>query len=192
MRGLTILLAAGILGLGVAVGGFFVGDGFLSARLGDRYVTAKGLSEQDVKADLAIWPIRFVVTGNNLEDVRRDLEANADTVRAFLTSHGFGEDEITIDAPSVTDLQAQAYRSGPITNRFIVEQLVKLRSTKVDAVGTANRDAAVLLQRGVILTSDRGPSEPVYVFTGLNDLKTEMVAEATKHARATAAQRPVA
>lgn len=189
MRNLSLLLGAAVLSAGIAGGGYFVGDGFLSGRLADRYVTAKGLSERPVEADLAIWPIRFVVTGNDLQETRLELTADAEAVTRFLRAQGFTEAEISLDAPIVTDRQAQLYGSGRAAGqRFVVEQLIKLRSKDVHKVAEANQIASTLLQAGVVLSSDRGPSRPFYVFTGLNELKTEMVAEATQVARATAEQ----
>lgn len=51
------LAGAGIVALGLAAGGLFVGSGFARMRTSDRYVTVKGISEREVKADLAIWPL---------------------------------------------------------------------------------------------------------------------------------------
>jgi hypothetical protein len=58
--GVMWIVAAAVLALGVAAGGWFIGRGFTEARTGDRYVTVKGVAEREVKADLAIWPMRFV------------------------------------------------------------------------------------------------------------------------------------
>lgn len=81
-------LSALLLGVGVALGGWFVGHGFLQARAADRYVTVKGVAERPVKADLALWPIRFVATGNDLSQVQTEIEQDAQSVTAF--SHGTG------------------------------------------------------------------------------------------------------
>lgn len=183
-----LIVGAALIAVGLAVGGYFVGDGFLSARLGDRYVTVKGLSERPVKADLAIWPISFVVTGNDLGAVYDQLQQDGAIVGNFLKAQGFSDEEIARDAPRVTDKQANSYNSGPIGTRFVVTQRVRLRTEKVDEVESAARKAVVLLERGVILSDDYGATEPVFVFTKLNDLKTDMVQEATEVARATAAQ----
>jgi hypothetical protein len=54
------VLGALLLGTGIAVGGAFVGWGFARGRASDRFVTIKGISEREVKADLALWPLRIV------------------------------------------------------------------------------------------------------------------------------------
>jgi hypothetical protein len=47
------LIAAAILGLGIIIGGYLLGDGLRRARMADRAVTMRGLAERDVVADLA-------------------------------------------------------------------------------------------------------------------------------------------
>ena len=46
-RMLAALLAAAVLGAGVGVGGWFVGEGFKKGRATARFVTGKGLSRPD-------------------------------------------------------------------------------------------------------------------------------------------------
>ena len=85
-RGVLTLAAAAVLAVGVAAAGSFVGDGFMRARLGDRFVTVKGLSEREVKADLALWPIRFVATGDDLGQAQAKIAADARAVADFLAA----------------------------------------------------------------------------------------------------------
>jgi len=178
-----ILLCAIVLAIGLAAAGFFGGQGLVKSRLGDRTVTVKGLSERPVEADLAFWPIRFVVTGNDLATVQGQVKSSIDTVTKFLTAHGFDMTEINVDSPEVTDRQAQMYNSGQVSTRFIINQLVMLRSTKVQQVADANKEANQLVEAGIVLSSDRGFSRPSYVYTKLNDAKTDMIEEALSRAR---------
>ena len=83
----TTLIAIGRLGAallvatGLGVGGWFVGSGFVESRLGVRSVTVKGLAEREVRADLAIWALRFVATGNELGTVRDKVASDEAAVR---------------------------------------------------------------------------------------------------------------
>jgi hypothetical protein len=170
--------------------GWLVGDGFARARLGDRYVTVKGIAEREVKADLALWPLRFVATGNDLEATRGKIARDADAVRHFLARAGMKPEEIGLSSLEVTDLLANPYRSGPVESRFILAQTLLVRTADVDRVGAASQRVAELVEAGVILTSDgaaRG-GWPYYLFTRLVQIKPEMIAEATRNAREAAAQ----
>lgn len=183
MKSMLTLTAALILGLGIALGGYLGGQGLVKSRLGDRSVSVKGLSEREVKADLALWGLRFVVTGNDLAETQAEVKRNAEAVNNFLKSHGFSEDEIELQAPQVTDRLAQMYSSGQFDTRFIIAQQLVLRSTDVDKVAAANRDSSALVEQGVVLSNEYGPVRPSYLFTKIADVKPEMIEEATQRAR---------
>lgn len=186
---MTRLLAALLIGIGLALGGWFVGSGFVKSRLGVRSVTVKGLAERDVRADLALWPLRFVATGNVLADVRAKIVADEAAVRQFVTAAGLKAASVEVTSFEVTDALAQIYRSGPVESRFVVAETLVLRSTDIDGVAALAQRVGELIAAGVVLSNDGGAaSGPVYLFTGLNDAKPEMVAEATRNARASAEQ----
>ena len=63
----SVMLAA----VGILIGGgALVGQGIVNLRAGDRTVTVRGLSEREVKADLAVLPLRFTASGEVLSDVQ--------------------------------------------------------------------------------------------------------------------------
>jgi hypothetical protein len=80
------LAGAATLALGVALGGLFVGSGFARARAADRFVAVKGISEREVRADLAIWPLHLVAADNDLSRAHAQIESSVSRIRAFLAS----------------------------------------------------------------------------------------------------------
>jgi hypothetical protein len=183
------LIAALLLGVGLALGGWFVGSGFVESRLGVRSVTVKGLAEREVRADLAIWALRFVATGNELGAVREKIASDEAAVRKFVEEGGLRDATVDVGGFEVTDALAQIYRSGPIESRFVMAQTLVVRSPDVDGVSALAQRVGELVSAGVVLTSDGGAAGgPVYLFTALNAAKPEMVAEATRNARASAEQ----
>jgi hypothetical protein len=107
-------IAALILAVGLAIAGWLVGAGFREGRADVRYTTVKGLAERAVKANLALWPIRFVATNNDLAAAEARITADTQTVTDFVTRHGIAADGIHLSRLSVNDLYAQAYRSGTV------------------------------------------------------------------------------
>jgi hypothetical protein len=177
---------AALIGFGLILGGYFIGDGFEEGRRNQHFVTVKGLAERIVRADLAIWPLRFTATGNNLADVQAQIDEDVAAIRAFLLERGLPQDALEPQRVEVTDLLAQPYRpEGVGENRFIIAQTMLVRTDRVDLVEALNQETGELVRRGIVLQDTGGPT---YLFTRLNDIKTEMIAEATRAARATAEQ----
>ncbi|HDQ40943.1 MAG TPA: SIMPL domain-containing protein [Desulfonatronum sp.] len=185
---LKTLFAAVLLTIGLALCGWFIGQGFVHSRLDDKFVTVKGVAERTVRADLAIWPMRFVATGNDLTQVHASLDADARKVVEFLLRHGISREAVELQSLEVTDVMAQAYRSGPVESRFILAQTMVARSGNVDTIAQASQRVNELVDAGVVLSAEYGPGGPVYLFTSLNDVKPEMIAEATLNAREAAQQ----
>jgi hypothetical protein len=187
--GIAIGVAGLLVAAGLALAGWFVGQGFLQARAGVRTVTVKGLAERDIKADLAIWPVRFVANGNDLAAVRAKIAADEAAIRGFIEGAGLRDLTVEVTGFEVTDALAQLYRSGPAESRFIVAETLVVRTPDVDGIAGLAQRVGELIAAGVVLSSEGAPaSGPVYLFTRLNEAKPDMVAEATKNARASAEQ----
>lgn len=186
---MTKLIGVIWIGVAIAAGGWFIGHGFARGHETARYVRVKGVAQKNVSADLAIWPVRFVQTGNKLDAVQTALQGNAKTVQGFLTRYGIPAKAIHPGGVSVTDLYAQAYHSGPIKDRYIVSQTVMVRTRDVAAVERADRHLSDLVADQVVLgTQGPGGGKPSYLFTHLSRIKPGMIHEATLHARAAAEQ----
>lgn len=179
---------AAILALGLVLGGFFPGYYYYQAKVDTNSVVVKGLAEMDVKADLAIWNIKFVVTGNNVIKVQQDMEKQKAIVNEFLIKNNIKEEEINIGRLETNDLMANPYRGNNDNGiRFILTQNIMVKSKDVDNIARVLNMSGDLVAQGIIFNQDYG--YPVsYLFTGLNDIKPQMLAEATKNAKEAAAE----
>jgi hypothetical protein len=181
----TYWVSALLLTIGLVVAGYFIGNLQVNAKKYDRYVTVKGLSEREVAADLAVWPINITLTGNDLEELRGRIEAQNQTVSTFFSQQGFSAEEMTRGPVNINDVQANPYNSGATNNRYryMAKSEITLRTTDVPKLQTALTESLNLLSRGILMGS-KNEWEPIeYIFTGLNTLKPEMIEEATKNAR---------
>jgi hypothetical protein len=180
-----------LIGLGLAAGGAMAGTGLARARVADRYVSVKGISERDARADLAIWPLRIVASDNDLAQANVRLEASARTVRQFLARHGLDSASASADVQdfSVTDAYLTVEEGRRPPARYIIREAIVVRSTKPDLVLAASQRVAELVSAGVVLSSgEGGGGGPTFIFSGLNGLKPAMIAEATARAREAAEQ----
>lgn len=180
-----------ILALGVAIGGLFVGSGFARSRGADRYVTVKGVSERDVKADLAIWPLRVVAADNNMIIAHAKLEESVRKVMQFLAAQNVDTLATSLADFQVSDAYTNQYgSSNNAPSRYVINQTIVVRSNDPARVLNASQHVAELVSSGVVLSSGAqyGGGGPTFVFTGLNKLKPAMIGEATARAREGAAQ----
>lgn len=185
----AFILIGVVLALGLVGAGWILGSQIKQTKLGDHYVSVKGLVERTVKSDLAIWSISFRASGDDFKIVLAQGESQKQIVLAFLKKQGVRENEIAINPPNVLDREAQEFGSVQgRQSRYILTQNIIVTSKDVDQIAAANQRIGDLLQEGVILASAQGVggSQLSYKFNGLNSIKPDMITEATKNARAAA------
>jgi hypothetical protein len=187
----TALLRPALLAAGIALAGWFVGNGFVRARAGDRFVTVKGVSERKVQADIAFWPITLSAADNDLHLAQARVNAQVEQVKAFLVRQGLEASGIETARLDVQDAYVNPYQDRTkIASRYIVRQTLMVTSEKPQAVLAASRQVGELVSAGMVLSAGQGQGDegPTFVFTHLNDIKPEMIGEATKRAREGAEQ----
>jgi len=182
------VLAGLAVGMGLCVAGISVGSSIAALPDANRVVTVRGLNEREVNADLGVWPIPLKVADDNVVTGQAALEAQKKTVLAFLKEHGIADDEISIIGQRVTDKLANEYGNNAGGFRYILQATVNVRTANVEAMEKASSDAGALLKDGVTLASDGCNGGPDYSFTKLNDIKPDMLREATANAREAAQQ----
>jgi hypothetical protein len=183
----SAIVSAVVLAVGIAAGGYLAGDGFLKAKLGDRYVTVKGVSEKDVTADLTVWQIPISASSSSVTTAQAKIDGDLGRIRAFLAKYDITDAEIAIGGPQVQDLLARGYSGdrSPNDPRFVVTQALLVQTTKIASVIRASQAVGDLVKEGVVVEWSTGPA---YIFTKLNDVKPAMIAEATREARKAAQQ----
>jgi hypothetical protein len=184
------LVPAIIVAAGLAAAGWFVGQGFVGARTVDRAVTVKGVAEREARADVAIWPLRLSVANDDLGRAQAQMQKSLQEIKAFLARNDLDPAASTLQAFSVRDARANQYGGAQAGDRFVINQTLVVRSTEPEKVRAAAQKVGELVSAGVVLSSgdEYGASGPTYVFTGLNKLKPEMIADATARAREGAEQ----
>ena len=175
-------LAALLIALGLACLGWFIYTGINNLAYRDRQVTVRGLAEKEVMANKVTWPLVVTTLGNNLPELYNRINANNDIVLKFLKDNGISEAEISVNEPQVFDKDAQTYSSGNLPFRYRVTEVITVTSDQVEKVNALMKRQAELLKQGVALANDY-QYQTLYEYTGLNDIKPEMIAQATAAAR---------
>ena len=134
----------------------------------DRVVTVKGLAEMEVPANKVTWPLVYKEVGNDLGNLYDKIKATNQTIVGFLKSKGISEEEISINAPEIIDMQAERYNSNPVPFRYNVTTVITVTSDKVELVRSLISEQGELLKQGVAITGGDYRYNVEYDFTGLN------------------------
>ena len=143
------------------------------------YVEVKGLSERIVKADTAIWSLSFEVKSNDIDSLYADTEKNISIISGFLLEKGFDKTEINV-AP--VNIYQDTYKDASF--RYNSTNQISVYTKKVDLAKAATSDTLLLVKKGVVLNQNYISFE----FSDINSIKPEMLTDAIKNARDTAAQ----
>ena len=149
-----------------------------------RSVFVKGLCEKEVPADRAIWPIVYKEGGNDIGALAAQMEKKNAIVVEWLRKAGFSDEEISISAPKVEDQRTYSYEHRQYD--YIMTCAVTVCSDKVDKVVELQTKQFDLLGRGIAIGASSWEYPVVYEYTGLNQIKPEMIEQATQNARAAA------
>ncbi len=171
-----------ILALGIVLLGRFVKSGINDFANKDRHVTVKGLAEREVPADKVTWSISTKDTGNDLPTLYERINVQTGKIRSFLVASGLDAAEITVNAPTVTDLEAREWGDNQKSFRYIVTATITVATGKVEQVNKAIYRQGELLKQGVALEG----SFPQYDYASFQQMKPEMMEEAIKNAQKTA------
>lgn len=182
----VILGAVAIFALGLTSSGYALGDGLRRSKMAEhRSVTVRGVSERNVTADLATWSVNFSHEGTELGPVQQSVDQQARAVRAFFQRAGFRPEEITDGDVALSREQVRDRDGNPVgPQKLTVSRSIQLRTNDVMKARSAYARQAELLRDGVELSG----TNISYTFTGLNRLKPQMIAEATRNARDSAEQ----
>lgn len=177
-----------LLAFAVVVSSIILAFGLSNIITPERSVSVRGLAEKEVDADLAVWNLTFSSGDNNLASLQKSIISKTEVVKSYLKEHGLDENDFTVQPASITDNSLNSYMDqDKVRYTYIGKETVLVRSSKVAAVKSAYADSLNLVSSGITVSRDYDGNIS-YEFTKLNDIKPEMIAEATKNARLAAEQ----
>lgn len=175
------------LGLCIAIGligcGYFIGNTLYKSRVAVNTATVKGLAEEKMKSDLAVWDMNFTMEAETLEAAYAAADEKKKIAHDFLIDKGFDEKDLSFNTSGFL----QEFRDGDGVlqdKKYQVTTYVTIRTANVDKVEDVRQSVGDLMKDGVMMNNNA----PNYLFTGLNDIKPKLLQEATKNARLAAKQ----
>ena len=149
-----------------------------------QFITVKGSVQKNIDSDLAIWSGSFQTEAETLLEAQREIQTNRALVMNFLSTAGvtnYSFAPIVIDEQKATQKSADGFVSQRTTG-FRLSQSVSVESAEVDRL--EHLDSTPLVEAGMIFTV----APPQFIYTKAGETKIEMLAAATKDARARAEQ----
>ncbi len=174
---LGIFLASGI-----AVAGFFVSQTLYNSQVAMNSAEVKGLAERRVLADQANWSVTVSNVGNSrsqIPDLYAKTEQNQKQVIELLKASGFADEEIKTGLVQYMFEEYRDSNNRVIEQKHLIQSSVTVNTKQVEKVEQARATVNKLIVEGVQLINE----QPFYLFTKLNDIKPEMLQEATRNAR---------
>lgn len=171
-----------IVGVSIVLSGFFIRSGLVAFKMMGATVEVRGLAERKILSDYGQWVPRFRIVGNTLKEVHQ-LQSNLQSLlNEFFMVQGFTKEEITYLPILMEDLESNAYNTQKYRFRYTVTVPVVISTTDVKKLHDATKNITTLYDKGVNLIENTLR----YEFTKLNEVKPEMLREATENARTAA------
>jgi hypothetical protein len=177
------MLAGLFLAVGLVLSSMLATTTWLKVK-NSQFITAKGSTRKNVKSDLVIWKGSFTTEAPTLLEAQQKLKADAVKVGNFLAANSVTNrvfKPIAIEELKSSIKDADGWRQERTTG-YRLTQAVRVESPDVDRL--AQLDTTPLVEQGVLFTTD----PPQFLYTKVAEEKIEMLADATKDARARAEQ----
>jgi hypothetical protein len=149
-------------------------------------ITVTGAAKKAIRSDLIVWSGSFSQTAPQLSDAYAKLNQDLVKVKAYLQQQGVPENEIVVSSINNMPMHGMAPNGMPTNNieAYMLTQSIEIKSDQVDKITELSRTSTELINQGVQFQSQ----PPQYFYTKLNDLKVDMLAEASKDAKNRAEQ----
>lgn len=149
-------------------------------------ITVTGAAKKAITSDLIVWSGTFSAQSPQLSEAYSRLSQDLVKVKAYLVQKGVPENQIVASSINTMPIHRIAPNGMP-TNEvegYLLNQSIEIKSDQVDKITDLSRSSTELINQGVQFQSQ----PPQYFYTKLNDLKVDMLAEASKDARNRAEQ----
>ena len=183
-KGIVIALIAGICAI-ISVSIFTGNLVSYKKTSGSGGLTATGSANCDFESDLIVWRGSFSNEGLTAQAAYRSIKKDAEQIRQYLVENGVSEDEMVFSSVTINEVWESEYNDEGDRIRdylagYSLYQDVSITSTDIDKIENISRDISGLIESGVQFASE----EPEYYYTKLDELKLQLIEDATQNAKA--------
>jgi len=166
-----------LLGLSIIVAAMVFGFFFYQTRVSRDYVQVVGAATEGFESDIVKWNITFEENTDlvNIRDGYRNIQEKRDRLIAILKIQGITEEDININ-PITT--QKRWNRDGEVVG-YALNQLLFIISSEVEEIEGLALNPDELLDQNIFFQI----SSLEYFYSGIDTLKKNLLALATRNAR---------
>lgn len=172
-----------IAALTVIVFAWILGDSYKYKYKISNSINVTGNAKMDFESDIVKWTAFFSRKSMDLRGASEQLRKDRDLIKQFLVDQGISADEIKFDAVNINRDFSYDYdnngRSYQTFTGYSLSQNVSIESKELDKVDNASREISTLISQGIELSS----FAPSYYYSKLEDLKLELISQASENAR---------
>ena len=179
-RGVAMLLLGICLALGFTVGMQSVSRALVRMRQANT-IRVKGYAEQEITSDLAAWSCRITARAGDLTEAYKQLEQARNAAADYLQKHEVAKADIEF-LPVDTSIAYARDEKGKKTNAielYTLTQKVRVSTRNVEVVSRVSKQVTELIKQGIEVES----FSPSYLVSNVNEIKLDLLAEATANAR---------
>lgn len=169
------------LGVAIIIASIVLGWAYTKSKKSDDAITVTGSAKKRITSDLVLWSAGVSVEAPALAEAYKTLSGDIPRIKQYLLSKGIPEGEMTVSSITTTQIKAKdsdGNETSQVTG-YSLSQDIEVRSTDVKKIEQIAREATELINQGILIQS----SAPKYYYTGIGDLKIEMLGLAAKDAK---------
>ncbi len=174
-----------VMAVAVVVGCALLGKGLTNFHKSNDTINVTGKAEKTIDSDYVVWRITLNSTGADRQTAYHNYETDIAALKNFLDEQHIPANEMTEQSPSASERIESSYKNGNyVTEKlgYQVTQTLTISTSDLAMVEKAYNKISTLYSTGMDI--DSSPLE--YYYTKLNDLKMEMLKDASADAYARA------
>jgi hypothetical protein len=150
-------------------------------KIGSEVISVTGSAEKNIISDYVVWRLEFTRRGPLMIAVYKIMQRDLEIVKAYLVSKGIEPKDFIVSQINTMALykrNEKGYDTNEIEG-YQLTQAIEIRSTDVGKITEMSRESTELINQDVQLYS----YPPEYFYTKLNELKLQLLSDATKNAK---------
>ena len=173
-----------VLSCSLVISAFVGSEAIREFKQANDVLVVTGSAKRPIRSDYIIVRLAVSSQGPTAQDAYQDLKRQIAQIQAYLKNQQVPDEAITLSAIqnyAIPERTVNGRDTGRILSYRLTQRL-EIRSDDVERYAQLAQESNELIEEGINIVSE----PPEYLYTKLSQLRIEMVAEATKDAKARA------